>query len=200
MSILERLSQTTRTSCGSTSAGTGKQTVRTARVRLRRVGEQAGCVRELPQSIAELLVLATKSLKLTENAQRAFLATGDEIGDIDEIQNDDLIYISTGSDFERPASGAVMERSADEGNRTLRKAFWLTITGQVIADFWSRNWNAEDLQNDVVSANASIALVSALFLSCVFGPLHESDIHSELSDGDATCKCHPHPTQPITPC
>ena len=71
------------------------------RIRLRYIGASTGKIAELPTTIAELLDLATKKLKLTVAAARVFAEDGDEYdGDgIHLIQQDDLLYVSCGEDF-----------------------------------------------------------------------------------------------------
>ena len=71
------------------------------RIRLRYIGASTGKIAELPTTIAELLDLATKKLKLTVAAARVFAEDGDEYDNdgIHLIQQDDLLYVSCGEDF-----------------------------------------------------------------------------------------------------
>jgi hypothetical protein len=51
----------------------------TTRVSLRRVGAVTGKLAGCPDTLAELLALATKKLKLDETAIQIFTSAGDEI-------------------------------------------------------------------------------------------------------------------------
>ena len=55
------------------------------RVSLRRVGAHAGRMAAASGSLAELLELATKKLKLGSPATRLFASSGDELEDDDDV-------------------------------------------------------------------------------------------------------------------
>ena len=77
------------------------------RVSVRRVGAVAGKLAGCPDSLAELLALATKKLKLDAPATHIFTAGGDEIDDDDDVQlirEDEVLYVSCGEDFGPPTA------------------------------------------------------------------------------------------------
>ena len=55
------------------------------RVSVRRVGSLTGKLAAALESLAALLVLATKKLKLDKPASRIFTASGDELDDDDDV-------------------------------------------------------------------------------------------------------------------
>ena len=55
------------------------------RVSVRRVGSLTGKLAAAPESLAALLALATKKLKLDKPASRIFTASGDELDDDDDV-------------------------------------------------------------------------------------------------------------------
>ena len=79
------------------------------RVSVRRVGSLTGKLAAAPESLAALLALATKKLKLDKPASRIFTASGDELDDDDDVlllREDEVVYVSCGEDFSPPAAPA----------------------------------------------------------------------------------------------
>jgi hypothetical protein len=77
------------------------------RVSLRRVGDIGGKLAAVPESLAELLALATKKLKLDTPASRIFTSSADELDDDDDVQllrEDEVLYVSCGEDFMPPTA------------------------------------------------------------------------------------------------
>jgi hypothetical protein len=73
-----------------------------SRLSLRLVGALTGKLAAVPGSLAELLALATKKLKLTSPATRIFTSSGDELDDDDDVvllREDEVVYVSCGEDF-----------------------------------------------------------------------------------------------------
>ena len=77
------------------------------RVSVRRVGSLTGKLAAAPESLAALLALATKKLKLDKPASHIFTASGDEFDDNDDVlllREDEVVYVSCGEDFSRGRS------------------------------------------------------------------------------------------------
>lgn len=77
------------------------------RLSLRRVGALTGKLAAAPGSLADLLALATKKLKLASPATRLFASSGDELEDDDDVlllRDEEVVYISCGEEYYPPTT------------------------------------------------------------------------------------------------
>ena len=80
------------------------------RVSLRRMGAPTGKLAALPESMTDLLALATRKLNLASPATRIFSAGGDEFEDDDDLalmKEDEVIFVSCGEEYSHAAAPSV---------------------------------------------------------------------------------------------
>ena len=93
------------------------------RVSLRLVGSATGKLAAAPDTLGELLEVATEKLQLSSPATRVFASSGDEIDndDVQLIREGEVLYVSSGEDFRPPAEllAAVAADAPDEPHATV---------------------------------------------------------------------------------
>ena len=95
------------------------------RVSVRRVGSLTGKLAAAPESLAALLALATKKLKLDKPASRIFTASGDELDDDDDVlllREDDVVLLGLPWGRGRRGSGGSVGRSRTSRTRGPKKS------------------------------------------------------------------------------
>ncbi|GLE03076.1 hypothetical protein PINS_up011955 [Pythium insidiosum] len=114
------------------------------------------------ENLSKLKKVASK--KLGVKAKRVFLASGAEIQDVDELQNNDTLYVSQGEPFYKSA-----------GNSNGQETFHLSVLGsggvgksaltlRFVRDYFVKDWDPtiEDAYRKAVTVDENLAMLEIL--------------------------------------
>jgi len=142
------------------------------RVSLRRVGADVGKVACAPNSLAELLALATRKLQLDGPATRIFTSTGDELDDDDDVQlirEDEVLFASCGEAF---CTQQVPPPTAMDGD---------VVAAAVLGEFGTA---ADDTESPTPSTSAyatsATAVASTIEVEGSAAGLRAGEVHGEI--------------------
>ncbi|GMF13152.1 unnamed protein product [Phytophthora lilii] len=113
-------------------------------------------------SIARLKKVASK--KLGVRAKRLFLASGAEISDVDELQNNDTLYVSQGEAFYKshgPANGQETFHMSVLGSGGVGKS---ALTLRFVRDYFVKDWDPtiEDAYRKAITVDDGLCMLEIL--------------------------------------
>jgi hypothetical protein len=113
-------------------------------------------------SLARLKKAASKKLGI--RARRVFLASGAEISDVDELQNNDTLYVSQGEPFYKalgPASGQETFHLSVLGSGGVGKS---ALTLRFVRDYFVKDWDPtiEDAYRKAITVDDGLCMLEIL--------------------------------------
>ncbi|KAL7688993.1 putative small GTP-binding protein [Plasmopara halstedii] len=114
------------------------------------------------ESIAKLKKVASK--KLGVRAKRLFLASGAEISDVDELQNNDTLYVSQGEAFYKslgPVNGQETLHMSVLGSGGVGKS---ALTLRFVRDYFVKDWDPtiEDAYRKAITVDDGLCMLEIL--------------------------------------